>query len=463
MATTTSPFITELVGSVDWPSVRDETAALLSELIRIDTTNAPGNELPAADLLADELLADGIDATIYESAPLRANLLARLRADLPTAAGPLLLLGHTDVVYADPDGWTHPPFSGAIADGYVWGRGALDMKGMVAREVMVVRLLRRLRVPLGRDVILLSVADEEKAGRYGAAWMVENHWPEVECELVINEGGVGLRGDGRTSYLVATGEKGYVDLRLSARGDAGHASMPLGVNPIVLMSRALQRLAEYESPIALTPTMLAFFRAMYESGDMTQAPNGLGQLLEYVNALPEPRSRQLLFRMRNLYTPTIVRAGKKENVIPGLAEAWLNCRPLPGVEPSAVVDEVKAILDESSVEIEPIEEWVGTESEPQHPFFDAIREVIGMEEPDAIVAPILLAGMTDSRFFRARGATAYGVDLSVTPEQLLSTVHGVDERVGLDAIEIGTRRLFGLVVALAGAPPGGMALPAAGP
>ncbi len=424
---------------IDWQAAGEEAVSILSQLIQIDTTDPPGNETRAAEFLHDILEREGIASDILEALPGRGNLIARLPGT--GEAAPLLLLCHTDVVYADPAGWTHPPFSGAIADGYVWGRGALDMKGLTVMELMTMLLCKRHNLRLQRDLIFLAVADEESMGRYGAAWMLENHWDKVAAEYVINEGGQGLRFGDLTVYLCAVAEKGYADLLLTARGEGGHASMPCEDNPVVTMARALVSLADYQAPIGETPAM----QALLDQLEALAGTRDVDRLVE-LGVMPP----MLSYSLRNTFSPTIVSGGKKENVIPQECYANVNCRPLPGVTREELVAEVRAAMgrDDVSVDVKLFE--AGTESPLDTDLFAVVKAVLQASDPGALVVPYLMPATTDSRFFRARGITAYGFTPVVTSVEEMQRVHGVDERVSVENVGRGTRTLFEIVTRFCG-------------
>ena len=431
--------------NIDWDAAGQEAVEILQRLIQFDTTNPPGNERPAVDYIQRLLATSGIDSEILESAPGRANLVARLNGD--GSAGPLLLLGHTDVVYADPDEWTYPPFGGEIHDGYVWGRGALDMKDLVTVELVTFLLVKRHNIPLKRDLILLAVADEENMGHFGARWMLENHRDKIDAEYVINEGGRGARLNGREFYLVSTAEKGYGDLRLTARGTAGHSAMPRGENPVVTISRALAALDDYQPPYRLTRSVQEMFertRDVFPVPPELDATNLRAALTTLFDALPDEVSPMVQFAVRDVFSPTMVHAGIKENVIPNQATANVNTRTLPGVPLEELLATVRSVIG-SDIEIDVKEFHPGTESPSSTPLFEAIEAVMSEASPGCVVSPYLLPATTDSRFFRNHGIQSYGFDPVVTPWDLARTIHGKDERTSVENIHLGTERLFRIV------------------
>ena len=436
--------------TIDWETVGEEAVAILQRLIQFDTTNPPGNERPAAEYLQQVLAQDGIASEILESAPGRANLVARLQGD--GSAGPLLLLGHTDVVYADPAEWTHPPFGGEIHDGYIWGRGALDMKHLVTMELMTVLLIKRLDLPLTRDVIFLAVADEENMGSFGAEWMLTHHRDKIDAEYVLNEGGRGIELNGREVYLVSTAEKGYGDLQFTARGNAGHSAMPRGRNPVVELGRALVAVHDDQPPYRITNTaqeMLAGLGQLFSVPtpvDAARLPDALAPLLAQ---LPEDVGRMVKFGLQDVLTPTMVHAGIKENVIPNQATANVNVRTLPGVPVEDLLERVQQVVG-PEIEIEVKRFYPGTESPSDSPLFRVIESVLQEVSPGCAVIPYLLPATTDSRFFRHYGIKSYGFPPVVLPFELSQTIHGKDERIPVASLQLGVQRFFQVVTQFCG-------------
>jgi acetylornithine deacetylase/succinyl-diaminopimelate desuccinylase-like protein len=429
---------------LDWEALGAEATRHLSQLIQIDTTNPPGNERQAAEFLQTVLAADRIDSEILESAPGRANLVARIQGgdgSLP----PLLLLNHLDVVYADSAAWTYPPFSGAVVDGYIWGRGALDMKGLATMELMAMLLVRRLDLRLNRDLIYLAVADEETLGVYGAQWMVDYHWDKVKVGYVINEGGQGIAVGNRVLYLCATGEKGYADLQLRASGQGGHASIPRDDNPVVTIANAIARIAAYEAPIGQSVAMKSFLAKARELFGV-KSYDDVGRLARRGQIPPF-----ILYSARNVYSPTIVMGGQKENVIPTACEANVNCRPLPEIRQPQLVHEAVSIIHDPHVHVEVKQFNPGTESSHETDLFATIESVLTDDPPGAVVLPYLQPATTDSRVFRSKGVTAYGITPVVTTLDEMQTVHSANERLSVENLGRATRLLFQIVARFCGA------------
>src|SRR5881409_3661769 len=345
-------------GEADWTALGDEATGLLTRYLRINTTNPPGNEVAAARWLAGVLRRDGIDAQIFEPAPGKANLYARLRGD--GTARPVILLNHMDVVLASPEYWTVDPFSGLIKDGYVWGRGALDMKGEAIAQLMTMLVLKRAHVPLKRDMIFLATADEEIGAGVGAAWIVDHQADLVrDAEFLLNEGGV-TRADGRGGvafYGVGTTEKSTFWLDVTARGTAGHGSRPTPDNPVHRLVRALSRIAAYQTPLIVTPAVERYFR------DLSTIETDQGRraaLADVRAALRDSAAVRFLTGdltynalLRNTISITGLQGSDKTNVIPPVARAALDVRLLPGQDPQAFLADVVRIVADSAVEITP--------------------------------------------------------------------------------------------------------------
>jgi acetylornithine deacetylase/succinyl-diaminopimelate desuccinylase-like protein len=421
-------------------TLRDEVADLLQRLIRVDTTNPPGNETAAAELLRDYLEANGVACELLARVPERANLVARI----PGGEGPsLLLLSHTDVVLADPGEWSVPPFSGELLDGQVWGRGALDMKGQVAASAVAIASLAREGFRPGGDLIFAATADEEVGDGFGLAWLCHEHPDSVRCDYAVNEGG-GERLDlanGGAIYQATTGEKMSAPFRLSVRGRSGHASMPgIADNALVKAAQLIERLAAYRLEPQLGPEVEAFLLVVLgevppasEAAARTRALTAAGA--DVVEALLVPT-----------FSPTIVSASRKRNVIPAVCEVEIDCRLLPGQHPEHVEPLVRAILGgDVEYELEWLEADGGTRSALDTPLWRALEEFVAEVEPGARAAPLLSAGFTDSHWLReAFGTVAYGffpTSGEMPAEEAAALVHSADERIPVADLELGVRWL----------------------
>jgi acetylornithine deacetylase/succinyl-diaminopimelate desuccinylase-like protein len=422
-------------------ALRDEVTDLLQRLIRVDTTNPPGNETAAAELLREYLEASGLACELIAKVPERANLVARL----PGGDGPtLLLLAHTDVVLADPAEWTVPPFSGELRDGEVWGRGALDMKGQVAASAVAIASLAREGFRPSGDLIFAAVADEEVGEGYGLEWLCEAHPDAVRCDFAVNEGG-GERlqlDDGRVLYEATVSEKMTAPFRLRVSGRSGHASMPrIADNALVNATQLIQRIADYRPEPQLGPEVEGFLRVLL--GEVPPAADAAERAAEasavaavLVDALLAPT-----------FSPTMISASQKRNVIPALCDVEVDCRLLPGQHPEHVEPMIRAVLGgDVDYELEWTEEARGgTRSPLDTPLWDAVEEFVAEAEPGALAAPLACVGFTDSHWLRqAFGTVAYGffpATDAMPPEVAAALIHSADERVPVADLELGVRWL----------------------
>jgi acetylornithine deacetylase/succinyl-diaminopimelate desuccinylase-like protein len=423
--------------NIDWKEVMEEATDLLSRYIAVDTSNPPGNEEAAALFLADVLRREGLEAHLYQAAPGRANLSARLPGD--GSKRPLILLNHTDVVPAEPPFWQEPPFAGTVRDGVIWGRGALDMKGMAVMELMTFLLLKRHGIPLKRDVVFLALADEEAGGDVGIEWM-DRHHPEVmDAEYVLNEGGGGsteLLGVRKPIFNCSVSEKGPLWLKLRAQGSPGHGSVPHDDNSLERLVRALYRVQGWQHPITVLPEMQLYLRGLRDGGVLSEIPDekALAQIADST-----PMVRAVLTNTISLTTCT---AGYKHNVIPAVSEATLDCRLLPGHSPQAFVEELKGIIDDPKVEIEEVYRSDTIPSPVQTELFDVLKEVTQERVEGSLFLPYISAGFTDSRVFRQRGVVAYGLMPALLEPSDVAAIHGNNERISVENLRLGTQVLF---------------------
>jgi acetylornithine deacetylase/succinyl-diaminopimelate desuccinylase-like protein len=415
-----------------------DVTELLQRLIRIDTTNPPGNETKAAELLRDYLEAAGVECALYARVPERANLVARIRG---RGDGPsLAFLSHTDVVLADVAEWQRDPFGGDLADGEVWGRGALDMKGEVAASAVAVATLALEGWRGSGDLVFVAAADEEVGAGYGLQWLVDAHPDAVRTDFSVNEGG-GERLDlgGRATYLCATGEKMSSPFVLRVHGRSGHASMPsIADNALVKAAPLVARLGELHVEPQLIPEVEGFFAAVLGSvpaaGDALAAAHTLSPLAAEV---VEPL-------LGLTVSPTKAHASDKRNVIPALCEITVDVRLLPGQTPEQAERELRACLGEGDYELVNVERQGGTRSEIGGPLWNAVRSFVEQEEPDGVVAPTCVAGFTDSHWVRdAFGTVAYGFFPARTldPQVAARLIHSANERVPVADLELGVRFL----------------------
>ena len=443
----------------DWESVGEETIARLQTIIRFDTTNPPGNELPLALYLEGALQEQGIETTLLKPAENRAVLMGRIRGNGRKRA--VILLAHMDVVGVEREGWSVDPFAGEIRDGYLYGRGAIDDKGMLAANLMTMLLLKRgisaTGDSLSRDVIFLATSDEESGGELGMGWLVDQHPELLDAEFAINEGGRTRIIEGGQRYLaVQSAEKVSHVVAVTARGSAGHAAIPLPDNAIFRLGRALESLSRYAEPVMLTEITRKFFGqlagiwpnegekcAMTDlvSGDPKRAENGANVLsrIPVFNAV-----------LRNGISATVLEGGKQFNVIPASVGAVLNVRTLPGHSIDKVVNRLRAIVLEPGVTIEITHR--GEEapaSDPGSEMFAAIAEAASELDPKIAVVPYLSTGVTDSARLRRLGVKAYGILPFPMVQSDEERMHGNDERVPLESLHFGTRLIYGAISRIA--------------
>ena len=441
----------------DWSAVRDEATRHLQALIRFDTTNPPGNETPAAAYIVETLRAEGITAEVVESAPGRGNAVARLQSANPTAP-PILLMGHTDVVSVERDKWTRDPFGGDLVEGFVWGRGAVDMKSQVAAELTALLLLKRSGQDFERDITLVAFADEETGGGdHGAAWMWAHRRDLLDAEYAINEGGgEPIEVNGRRFYLCQAGEKGNAHLRVTARAAPGHASIPLDDTAMLRLGRALVRLHEWQPPAVVTPPMRALLATLAPAfgpeGEATVAAILANPTWDALAALPFDADVRAGLRasVHNTAVPTIVHGGHRLNVIPSEVTLELDGRILPGQDPDDWRAEVQAALGDD-VEVTLVSGGPGLAADPASPFFDAIAATIADLDPGAAVAPYLVSGGTDAAHLP--GIKVYGFFPPASPARnalYTGLMHGHDERYAVEDLLFGTRFVYELVTRFCG-------------
>jgi acetylornithine deacetylase/succinyl-diaminopimelate desuccinylase-like protein len=425
----------------------DEVVEFTSDLIRIDTTNRGGGdckERPAAEYVAQKLAEVGVDARILESAPGRANVVARI-AGSKAGCNALLVHGHLDVVPAESADWSVPPFSGEIRDGVVWGRGAVDMKNMDAMVLAVVRSwVRQGRHPL-RDVIIAFTADEEDSAAYGSQWLVANHADLFDgCTEGISESGAYTfhAGEGVRIYPIAAGERGTAWLRLTARGKAGHGSKVNRNNAVAALAGAVARVGAHRWPVRLTPTVrAALVEIAAVVGVEIEDPDAPGFDVDGVLGRLGPAAALVENTVRNSANPTMLSAGYKVNVIPATATAQIDGRVVPGGEA-----EFRATLDEltgPSVDWEYTHREISLEAPVDSPTFTAMRAAVLAEDPGAYAVPFCMGGGTDAKQFSRLGITGYGFSPLKLPTgfDYNALFHGVDERVPVDALQFGVRVL----------------------
>ena len=461
------------VGREGWDRAHDRLVADLQDLIRLPTVNPPGDEIVAARYLEAGLDEAGIPSTVIEPVLGRGSIVARLHGD-GTGGGPLLLLSHLDVVPAPPEAWTHDPFGAEIADGYVYGRGAVDMKSMVAMELGVVRMLAEEARAAGRDpasdpipglrrdVLFAETADEEAGGRAGAVWIAEHNPEWLKADGALNEaGGVSVELASRRFYPIQVAEKGFLIYRFLVHGTAGHASMPRDDNAAVLAARIVERLAEPE-PGRLTPVMDRFLAAVRAAAPELERPRaavldtlGEAEVRRHRAALAvacEPMlARTLSALLRDTISPDVIHAGYKYNVIPGEATVEVDVRQLPGSTESEIREMLRRRIGEelwSAMDIELVVTGEPVESPADSELYSVLESTLRDHDPDGIPVPIMAPFATDAKSTMLRlGVPTYGFSpLRLDPsERFLERFHGVDERVSLDALRFGLPVLYDAV------------------
>ncbi len=434
----------DIMPSPDIAAVADEAVTLVSELIQIDTTNTGDpdtvvGERAAAEYVAEKLTEVGYEISYVESgAKDRHNVIARLPGADPTRDA-LLIHGHLDVVPADAAEWSVHPFSGAIRDGYVWGRGAVDMKDMLGMTLALARHYKRNDIVPPRELIFAFLADEEAGGQYGAQWLVENRTELFEgaTEAISEVGGFSLTlAEDVRAYLIETAEKGIRWMKLRVRGTAGHGSMINHDNAVTKLADAVARLGNHQFPLVLTDSVREFFAGISELTDLEFPEDDLDGAVAKLGGI----ARVVGATLRDTATPTMLNAGYKANVIPSVAEATVDCRILPGrmAAFNAELDEILGPdIEREWLELPPVETTF------DGALVDAMRTSLLAEDPHAHTLPYMLSGGTDAKAFDKLGIRSFGFcPLRLPPDlDFAALFHGVDERVPVDALKFGTRVL----------------------
>ena len=439
---------------INWEQNTDETIKNLSRLIQAETVNPPGNEMAAIQIVKKILEAEGLESESYkivESTPGRANLIARLRGD--GSQRPLLLTGHVDVVPVEREYWTRDPFGGEVVDDCVWGRGAVDMKGFLAMFMQVFMMAKRQGLPLKRDIILAAIADEEAGFEHGSRFLVDQHRELIDAEFAFNEfGGNTIYMNGVPVYPIQVAEKGVCWMKMTAKGEPGHASMPHSNNSDLQLAKAIDRLRlAGRLPIHLTPTVDEMVEILSEH---LAFPAGtlIGQLRKprlagnALKLLPNEPRRLFNAMLTNTVSPTILKAGTKVNVIPSIAEAKLDCRLLPGQTPDDAMREILAITGKD-VELETLYTSSGAEFSTDTPLYRMIGKAVKKMDPNGIVVPMLMPGASDAAEYQRAGITVYGFTPGIVPEgfPLIDMAHGHDERIPISFITSGLPALWDVV------------------
>jgi acetylornithine deacetylase/succinyl-diaminopimelate desuccinylase-like protein len=441
--------------SINWEGALWECIGHLQTLIRMDTVNPPGNEIGLARYLDDVLRGAGITTTLLEPAQGRAALVGRIPGN--GQARPLLMLAHMDVVGVDRAQWRTNPFGGELLDGCLYGRGAIDDKGMLAVNLQTMLLVQehviRAGAGLTRDLVFVATSDEEAGGTYGIDWIIENHPDLLDAEYALNEGGrIHSEGERPVYCAVQCAEKVSNTLRVTARGAAGHASVPHGDNAVVRLGRALARIGSHAEPVQLSDVTREFFRGLSrvwpdERERAAMADLGSGSLrraragARIIAAMPH-----LDALIRNGISPTMMSAGIRANVIPSEAHAIMSVRLLPDESLETLIERLRAAVEDDRVDIDVENRGSGAPGSPlDSPMFTAIRESISQLAPGVPTFPFLSAGATDSAALRAMGIKAYGLLPFPLTQEDENRMHGHDERVPVSSLAFGVRLTWEIV------------------
>jgi acetylornithine deacetylase/succinyl-diaminopimelate desuccinylase-like protein len=446
LAATPAPAVDDL----DWGAIGDEAVALLRQYLRINTTNPPGNEIVAAEFLSELLAAEGIDFEVFESLPGRGNLVARLRGD-GSRGGHVVLLNHMDVVPVSASFWRVDPFAGEIVDGRMYGRGVTDMKADGVAQLLAMVALKRAGVPLGRDVVFMATAGEETGGVEGAGYIATLRPELLEgVEYVLTEGGNGTRRNGRDVHEIEFTQKTPLWLRLTASGPAGHGSRAIEDSAANRLVRALDRVRTYQPPLQLVPSVAASIRA---AAALEPDPDLRAAALRIEDTFSQPEILGVLTKrmgnmLRSTIAITVINGSTKTNVISPTASAELDCRLLPGVDADLFIATLHDVIDDPSIQIETILRFESSESRRDTALWRAIEEAVRRRSPRAVVLPTVMAGFTDSHYFRERGIVAYGWS-PVFMDADDGPAHGVDERLSVNALREAPRLLYEVLELLA--------------
>ncbi|NUO94157.1 MAG: M20/M25/M40 family metallo-hydrolase [Gemmatimonadaceae bacterium] len=443
----------------DWSAASRETLAHLQAMIRLNTVNPPGNELQVARHLDSALKAAGIETHLFEPAPGRGALVARLRGT--GSKRPVLIMGHMDVVGVERDKWSVDPFAAEIRDGYLYGRGAIDDKGMLAANLETMLLLKRNVIDKGgtlsRDVIFVANSDEEQSGEWGMGWLIKNHPELIRAEIALNEGGrTRIVGGKRLYVAVQNTEKVPHTVTVTARGPGGHASIPLAGNAISRLGRALARIGDYKEPVQVNPTTREFFSQLGRVWPNRQERTAMADVASTDTRRIQRGARVLagipVFDavLRNGISPTIVQGGIRTNVIPTEASAKLNIRTLPGQSIDSVVRRLQRVVNDTMVTITVTDRGEDSPASDFHsPMFAAIRESVQALDATMTVVPYLSTGATDSARLRAWGMQAFGLLPFPMNQDDEDRMHGNDERIPLASLDFGTRMIYGAILRVA--------------
>lgn len=443
----------------DWPSAGPETLLHLQAMIRMNTVNPPGNELQVARYLDSTMRAAGIETHLFEPAPGRGSLVARLKGS--GSKQPVLIMGHMDVVGVEKAKWSVDAFAAVIKDGYLYGRGSIDDKGMLAANLETMLLLQRNVIDKGgtlsRDVIFVANSDEEQGGDYGMGWLIKHHPELIKAEFALNEGGRTRIVGGRRLYVaVQNTEKVSHVVTLTARGPGGHASIPLAGNAIFRLGRALAKIGAYREPVHVNPTTREFFTQLGTVWPNASERRAMADVASTDTGRVQRGARVLasipVFDavLRNGIAATMLQGGIRTNVISTDATAQLNVRTLPDQPIDSLVKRLNKVVGDSLVDIAVTERGEDSPASDFHsPMFNAIRESVHALDPSMSVVPYLSTGATDSARLRLWGMQAFGLLPFPMNQDDEDRMHGNDERIPLASLEFGTRMIYGAVLRVA--------------
>ena len=442
----------------EWPA-GGETVELLRRLIRFDTRNPPGNEQPAAEFMVELFTREGIEARTYEAAPGRLQVYARLKGS--SKKRPVMLLAHTDVVGVERESWSCDPFEGVVRDGCVYGRGAIDDKGMLAANAMALLLLNRKikagQFALTRDVVFVATADEEAGGEWGMGWLVKIHPELLDAEFALNEGGrTRIIAGGRRYLAIQSVEKISHVVTVTARGSAGHSAVPLPNNSIFALSRAMARIGAHVEPLFLTSITRRFFAGLAEIWPEPKVAEAMRTLASGDEAEAQ-RAADIIAGIpvfnagiRAGISATVMSAGQQFNVIPALASAVLNVRTIPGQKIEEVVARIREAVNDPSIDVAITSSGAeAPASDPESEMFTALSNAALALDPEITVVPYLSNGVTDSARLRLLGVNAYGILPFPMPQADEERMHGHDERIPIESLHFGTRLIFETLVTVA--------------
>jgi acetylornithine deacetylase/succinyl-diaminopimelate desuccinylase-like protein len=419
-----------------------DAVELLSQYLQIDTTNPPGNENRGVAFFARIFTEEGIAYRTYEASAGRGSI----KAVIPGTGekGAIILLNHIDVVPAKAEEWSVDPFGGEVKDGFIYGRGALDMKSLGIMEMLAFLEVKRQGLTPCRDLVFLAVADEEAGGRQGAQYLLEQYPDDFQADLVLNEGGFGLNNvlTSRPLFMIATSEKGVCQIRLTSTGPPGHGSTPHGDNALEKLVQGLSRVLSGDNSIIVTPQIAEYFKRLGTEWDFLKPYLKDGKTATLIDALTGSGMisvPQMSAMLRNTISLNILNSGNKTNVIPSKAQAELDIRLLPGTEPDTFIAEVKKRLADESIRVEPLKKSSASRSPMDTDDFATIQNAYLAHYPNALTVASLLFGSSDSRFFRSKGIPCYGVCPMLVSLEEFNRVHGIDERVSVDSMLEGIR------------------------